>query len=95
MGQDEYPTPHYTIFSLYCQLLNGNVFGKLNDNAEYHVTGQAEYLRTSKGNKPDKSAKGYDVFSIYISPSELTVIEGSGNLFSKDATHTDFFLVDR
>lgn len=67
-------------------VLNGNVFGKLNDNAEYHVTGQAEYLRTTKGNKPDKSAKGYDVFSIYISPNELTVIEGAGNLFAKDAT---------
>lgn len=65
-------------------VLNGNVFGKLNDNKEYHVTGQAEYLRTTKGNKPDKSAKGYDVFSLYISPNEITVIEGSGNLFSKD-----------
>ena len=66
-------------------VLNGNVFGKLNDSREYHVTGQAEYLRTTKGNKPDKSAKGYDVFSIYISPNETTVIEGSGNLFSKKA----------
>ena len=63
-------------------VLNGNVFGKLNDNKEYHVTGQAEYLRTTKGNKPDKSAKGYDVFSLYISPNEITVVEGFGNLFS-------------
>ena len=47
------------------------------------MTGQAEYLRTTKGNKPDKSAKGFDVFSMYISPNEITVIEGSGNLFSK------------
>lgn len=65
-------------------VLNGNVFGKLNDTQEFHVTGQAEYLRTSKGNKPDKSAKGYDVFSIYISPNETIVVEGCGNLFPKN-----------
>ena len=66
-------------------VLNGNVFGKLNDSQEFHVTGQAEYLRTSKGNKPDKSAKGYDVFSIYITPKETIVIEGNGNLFYENA----------
>lgn len=65
-------------------VLNGNVFGKLNHREEYHVTGQSEYLRTSKGNKPDRSPKGYDVFSVYISKNETIVVEGSGNLFSKD-----------
>ncbi len=67
-------------------VLNGNAFGKLNDNKEYHVTGQAEYLRTTKGNKPDKSPKGYDVFSLHITPNEINVIEGSGNLFPNDFT---------
>jgi hypothetical protein len=66
-------------------VLNGNVFGKLNDKNEYHVTGQAEYLRTTKGNKPDKSAKGYDVFSAYLSKGEIIVVEGSGKLFYRDA----------
>ena len=65
-------------------VLNGNVFGKLNHREEYHVTGQAEYLRTSKGNKPDRSPKGYDVFSLYISKNETIVVEGCGNLFSKN-----------
>ena len=63
-------------------VLNGNVFGKLNHREEYHVTGQSEYLRTSKGNKPDRSPKGYDVFSVYVSKNETIVVEGSGNLFS-------------
>lgn len=65
-------------------VLNGNVFGKLNHREEYHVTGQAEYLRTSKGNKPDRSPKGYDVFSVYLSRNETIVVEGAGNLFSKN-----------
>lgn len=65
-------------------VLNGNVFGKLNDNQEYHVTGQTEYLRTSKGNKPDKAPKGYDVFSLYISKDETIVVEGCGNLFPEN-----------
>ena len=67
-------------------VLNGNVFGKLNHREEYHVTGQAEYLRTSKGNKPDRSPKGYDVFSVYLSRNETIVVEGSGNLFSPHAS---------
>ncbi|MBR3891619.1 MAG: hypothetical protein IKJ30_06095 [Bacilli bacterium] len=65
-------------------VLNGNVFGKLNHREEYHVTGQAEYLRTSKGNKPDRSPKGYDVFSVYLSRNETIVVEGAGNLFSNN-----------
>lgn len=60
---------------------NGNFAGKLNDSS-YHVSGQSQFLRTTKGKKPQLAPKGYNVFTIYPEgENELTVQEGGANIF--------------
>ncbi len=60
---------------------NGNFAGKLNDNS-YHVSGQSQFLRTTKGKKPQLAPKGYNVFTVYLEgENELTVQEGGANIF--------------
>jgi len=60
---------------------NGNFAGKL-DNNTYHVSGQSQFLRTTKGKKPTLAPKGYDVFTVYVEgEKELTVQEGGANIF--------------
>ena len=60
---------------------NGNFAGKLS-NDTYHVSGQSQFLRTTRGKKPQLAPKGYDVFTIYVEgEKELTVQEGGANIF--------------
>ena len=60
---------------------NGNFAGKLNDNT-YHVSGQSQFLRTTRGKKPQLAPKGYNIFTVYVEgENELTVQEGGANIF--------------
>ncbi len=55
---------------------NGNYAGKLDDST-YHVSGQSQYLRTSKNNTQNLAPKGYNVFTVYLeNDNELTIQEG-------------------
>lgn len=64
-----------------CFVCNGNFAGKLGDRT-YHVSGQSQYIRTSKGKKPQLAPKGYNVFTVYVEDNnELTVQEGGANIF--------------
>lgn len=60
---------------------NGNYCGKL-DDFTYHVSGQSQYLRTSKNNTQRLAPKGYNVFTVYLeNDNELTIQEGGSNIY--------------
>lgn len=60
---------------------NGNYCGKL-DDFTYHVSGQSQYLRTSKNNTQSLAPKGYNVFTVYLeNDNELTIQEGGYNIY--------------
>lgn len=60
---------------------NGNYCGKLDDST-YHVSGQSQYLRTSKNNTQMLAPKGYNVFTVYLeNDNELTIQEGGYNIY--------------
>lgn len=75
---------------------NGNFAGKLNDNT-YHVSGQSQFLRTTRGKKPQLAPKGYNVFTIYVEgENELTVQEGGANIFPTDlAMQNEIYKADK
>lgn len=63
---------------------NGNFAGKLDDYT-YHVSGQSQYLRTSKNNTQSLAPKGYNVFTVYLeNDNELTIQEGGFNIYPQD-----------
>lgn len=63
---------------------NGNFAGKLDDKT-YHVSGQSQYLRTSKNNTQSLAPKGYNVFTVYLeNDNELTIQEGGFNIYPQD-----------
>lgn len=60
---------------------NGNYCGKL-DDFTFHVSGQSQYLRTSKNNTQSLAPKGYNVFTVYLeNDNELTIQEGGYNIY--------------
>lgn len=75
---------------------NGNFAGKLNDNT-YHVSGQSQFLRTTRAKKPQLAPKGYNVFTIYVEgENELTVQEGGANIFPVDlAMQNEIYKADK
>ncbi len=70
------PLPVDSVF-----VCNGNYCGKLDDKT-FHVSGQSQYLRTSKNNTQILAPKGYNVFTVYLeNDNELTIQEGGYNIY--------------